>query len=66
MIFVNSNYALIKRLEPYVKPTSQLDYQYGNFANKVRMAITNYLPEVQDASDDIVKLLSQYYEVFPE
>ncbi|MDE1463460.1 LamG-like jellyroll fold domain-containing protein [Spartinivicinus poritis] len=63
---INSNYALIKRLEPYVKPATQLDYQYGNFANKVRMAITNYLPEVQDASDDIVKLLSQYYEVFPE
>ncbi|VXD10616.1 hypothetical protein, Concanavalin A-like lectin/glucanases superfamily motives [Planktothrix serta PCC 8927] len=58
---IDSNYELIKRLEPFV--SDKLD-DYVQFTDAVRNAIDAYIPELKPAKDYIVEYMCQYYQVF--
>ncbi|MEA5449222.1 LamG-like jellyroll fold domain-containing protein [Leptolyngbya sp. CCNP1308] len=59
---IDSNWELIKRLEPYVKTKTS---DYGEFKAAVEEAIQQVLPELEPAKADILSYMSLYYQVFP-
>ena len=61
---INSNYELIKRIEPYVK--DKIEAGYVAFTDAVRDAVNRYLPELAGAMEDIVSYLALYYQVFDD
>jgi len=58
---IDSNYELIKRLEPFV---SDKVNNYVQFTDAVRQAIDAYIPELKPAKDYIIEYMCQYYQVF--
>ena len=60
---IDSNYELIKRLEPFVRDKTN---DYAEFAEAVREAIGNYMPKLAPAQDEITHFLSLYFQVFPD
>lgn len=58
---IDSNYELIKRLEPFV--SDKVD-DYVQFTDAVRQTIETYMPELKPAKDYIVEYMCQYYQVF--
>jgi Concanavalin A-like lectin/glucanases superfamily len=58
---IDSNYELIKRLEPFV---SDKVNDYVQFTDAVRNTIEAYMPELKPAKDYIVEYMCQYYQVF--
>mgnify|MGYP006267434473 CR=1 FL=1 len=58
---IDSNYELIKRLEPFV--SDKVD-DYARFTDAVRQTIDAYIPELKPAKDYIVEYMCQYYQVF--
>lgn len=58
---IDSNYELIKRLEPFVG--DQVD-DFTQFTDAVRGAIDTYMPELKPAKEYIVEYMCQYYQVF--
>ena len=54
---IDSNYELIKRLEPFVRNKTNT---YEEFAGAVRDAIKLYMPVLSAAEDDIVHYMSSY------
>jgi hypothetical protein len=58
---IESNWELIKTLEPFVKGNSK---NYAELKQAVEQAIDRYLPELAPAKADIVKYMSLYYQVF--
>lgn len=58
---IDSNYELIKRLEPFV--SDKVD-DYLKFTNAVRETIDTYIPELKPAKDYIVEYMCQYFQVF--
>ncbi len=60
---IDSNYELIKRLEPFV--SDKVD-NFVQFTNAVREAIDNYMSELKPAKDYIVEYMCQYYQVFSD
>jgi hypothetical protein len=57
---IDSNYELIKRLEPFV--SDKVD-DYTQFTDAVRQAVDTYMPELKPAKDYIVDYMCQYYQV---
>jgi hypothetical protein len=60
---VESNYELIKKLEPFVKNKTQ---DYAIFADAVRKTLKLYLPELQPHEEDIIKYAGLYFGVEEE
>ena len=60
---IDSNYELIKRLEPFVRDKTD---DFAEFNKAVRAAIANYMPGLTGAADDIVRYMSLYFQVFKE
>ncbi len=60
---IESNYELIRRLQPYVRSKTDT---YQEFAEAVREAVVNYLPELTDYQDEVLEFMSLYYQVFDE
>jgi hypothetical protein len=58
---INSNYQLIKKLEPFVK--DKVD-DYFEFTEAVCQAVENYLPELIPNKEDIVQYMCLYFQVF--
>ncbi len=58
---IDSNWELIKRLEPFVKTKTS---DYGEFKAAVEEAIQRVLPELEPAKADILRYMSLYYQVF--
>ncbi len=61
---INSNYELIKKLEPYVK--DKVDDGYAAFTDAVRDALRDHLPELQDAEAEIIAYMCLYFQVFDD
>jgi hypothetical protein len=59
---IQSNYALIQTLAPYVEPYKNNGYTV--FTDAVRNAVKQYLPELISVTDDIVQLMCAYYGVY--
>ncbi len=57
-----SNWELIQQLDPYVKAKTG---SYAELKQAVEQTIDRYLPELAPAKADIVKYMSQYYQLFP-
>jgi hypothetical protein len=57
---IESNYELIKRLEPYVRPATA---GQSELADATRAALTAHLPELLPHAADIINYLSLYYGV---
>ncbi|MBH1937710.1 laminin G domain-containing protein [Streptomyces sp. AV19] len=57
---LDSNYELVRRLDPYVKPatTSRAD-----LAEAVRNALAAHLPELRPHAEEVIEFLAQYYGV---
>lgn len=58
---IESNWELIKTLEPFVKANSK---NYAELKQAVEQTIARYLPELAPAKADIVRYMSLYYQVF--
>jgi len=58
---IDSNYELIKQLEPYV---SNKRSSYAEFADAVRETIKLNLPELQPHTGDVIKYIGQYFGIF--
>jgi hypothetical protein len=59
---IESNWELVKRLEPYVPQSKRVSY--AELKAAVEQAIDLYLPELVPAKPDIVEYMSQYYQRF--
>ncbi|NEQ22826.1 MAG: hypothetical protein F6K28_27465, partial [Microcoleus sp. SIO2G3] len=59
-INIDSNYELIKRLQPYVVDKVG---SYPDFARAVRDAIKEYLPELQPHTESILQFMVLYFDV---
>lgn len=57
---IESNYQLIKKLEPFVKSKTS---NYIEFSDAVRNTLTTYLPELQPHAVDIIKYAALYFGV---
>lgn len=57
---IESNYELIKKLEPFVKNKTQ---NYVTFADAVRNTLKTYLPELQPHEVEIIKYAALYFGV---
>ncbi len=57
---IESNYELIKKLEPFVKNKTQ---DAAIFADAVRHTLKNYLPELQPFEADIIEYAALYFGV---
>lgn len=57
---IDSNYELIKKLEPFVKNKTG---NYIEFADAVRNTLKVYLPELQPHKEDIIKYAALYFGV---
>src|SRR5690606_40779820 len=57
---IESNYELIKELEPYV--SSKLS-SFPDFTQAVRDAIQQHLPELQSHTEEIILYMSQYFGI---
>ncbi len=55
---IDSNYELIKRLEPYVRPAAT---STGALATATRAALAAQLPELLPHSTEIIDYLSRYF-----
>ncbi|MGD1701697.1 LamG-like jellyroll fold domain-containing protein [Dapis sp. BLCC M229] len=55
---IDSNWQLIKTLEPFVKNKTD---NFVQFADAVRDALEEYLPELQPHSPEIIAYMAQYY-----
>ncbi|NET04933.1 MAG: hypothetical protein F6K16_09415 [Symploca sp. SIO2B6] len=55
---IESNWQLIKTLEPFVKDKTD---NFVEFADAVREALEEYLPELQPHSQEIIQYMAQYY-----
>jgi len=60
---IESNYELIKKLEPFVKNQTQ---DASSFADAVRKTLKTYLPELQPHEQDIIKYTALYFGVEEE
>ena len=60
---IESNYELIKKLEPFVKNKTA---SYIEFADAVRNTLKTYLPELQPHAVDIIKYVALYFGVEEE
>jgi len=60
---IESNYELIKKLEPFVKNQTQ---DASIFADAVRKTLKTYLPELQPHEQDIIKYTALYFGVEEE
>ncbi|MEO0866924.1 MAG: LamG-like jellyroll fold domain-containing protein, partial [Cyanobacteria bacterium J06642_11] len=60
---IDSNYELIRRLEPYV--IDQVN-NYAAFVRAVRQAVATYLPDLQPHTDTIVQFMQLYYGISEE
>lgn len=58
---INSNYELIKRLEPFVRDKTS---SYAEFSDAVRQTIDIYMPDLAPAKDHIVEYMALYFQVF--
>ncbi|WP_066945638.1 LamG-like jellyroll fold domain-containing protein [Microtetraspora fusca] len=56
---IDSNYELIKRLEPYVRTATS----ESELADATRAALTAHLPELLPHADDVIALLLYYYQL---
>ncbi|NJR62563.1 MAG: hypothetical protein HC769_29445 [Cyanobacteria bacterium CRU_2_1] len=59
---IESNWELIKRLEPFVKSKTS---SFAELSEAVRTTIAQLMPELIPAQEDIVQYMSLYYQVFP-
>ena len=55
---IESNWQLIKTLEPFVKNKTD---NFVQFADAVRDALAEHLPELQPHSPEIIAYMAQYY-----
>ncbi|WOB43273.1 hypothetical protein HNI00_08960 [Thermoleptolyngbya oregonensis NK1-22] len=60
---IESNWELIKRLEPYVQSKTR---SYGDLADAIREVISRFMPELASAESYIIEYMSRYYQVFPD
>ncbi|NEO97557.1 MAG: hypothetical protein F6K58_02360 [Symploca sp. SIO2E9] len=60
---IESNYELIKKLEPFVKNKTQ---NYVTFTDAVRNTLKTYLPELQPHEAEIIKYAALYFGVEEE
>lgn len=60
---IESNWELIKRLEPYVQAKTRSD---GELADAIRDIISRFMPELANAESYIIEYMSRYYQVFPD
>jgi plasmid maintenance system killer protein len=60
---IESNWELIKRLEPYVQSKTR---SYGEMADAIRDVISRFMPELASAESYIIEYMSRYYQVFPD
>lgn len=60
---IESNWELIKRLEPYVQSKTR---SYGELADAIRDVISRFMPELASAESYIIEYMSRYYQVFPD
>jgi len=60
---IDSNWELIKRLEPYVKTKTS---DYGEFKAAVEQAIERELPELKGSKNEIIRYMSLYFQIFEE
>ncbi|MFB7636325.1 hypothetical protein ACFC0M_36050, partial [Streptomyces sp. NPDC056149] len=57
---VESNYELVRRLDPYVKAAAT---GLPELSAAVRSALATHLPELSPHADDVVQFMAQYYGV---
>jgi len=55
---IESNWELIKKLEPFVKNKTD---DHALFAKAVRQTIATYLPELEGHEDEIIKYAALYF-----
>ncbi len=57
---VESNYELVRRLDPYVKGAAT---GRAELAEAVRTALAAHLPELSPHAEEVIGFLAQYYGV---
>ena len=60
---VESNWQLIKKLEPFVRNKTA---NFVEFSDAIRKAIATYLPELSENVPEVIAYLSAYYQVYDE
>ena len=60
---VESNWQLIKKLEPFVRGKTS---DFVTFSAAIRKAVAIYLPELAENVEEIIRYLSDYYQVYEE